>query len=158
MQAAGHVPPLRTHGTMSRYQDNKALVRAYFDELERAPVDSIQDVLSRYHSSDYSFVGVHPFNELSSTASVAEMVWKPLHRALSHLQRRQDIFMAGTSEINGDDWVMSMGHFMGLFDHDWLGIRRTRKLAMLRYAEFNRVEQGKITSTCLWVDIIGLPV
>ena len=122
---------------MSKYQDNKALVRAYFDELDHASVDSIQDVLSRYHSDDYSFVRVHPFNELSSTASVAEAVWKPLYRALSPIQRRQDIFMAGTSEINGDEWVMSMGHFMGLFDHDWLGIRRTSKIAMLRYAEFN---------------------
>jgi len=30
---------------------------------------------------------------------------------------------------------MSMGHLLGLFDGDWLGIRRTRKMALLRYAD-----------------------
>ena len=49
-----------------------------------------------------------------------------------------------------------MGHFMGLFDADWLGIRATRKVVMLKYAEFNCVENGKITKTGLWLDIIGL--
>lgn len=51
---------------------------------------------------------------------------------------------------------MSMGHFMGLFDVDWLGIRRTRKLICLRYAEFNCVKSDKIAETDLFVDVIGL--
>ena len=42
-------------------------------------------------------------------------------------------------------WVMSMGNFMGLFDSDWMGVRRTGKMINLRYAEFNCVENGKIT-------------
>ena len=37
------------------------------------------------------------------------------------MQRRQDIFIAGTNEISGEEWVMSMGHLMGLFDQDFLG-------------------------------------
>jgi len=45
---------------------------------------------------------------------------------------------------------------MGLFDADWLGIPRSRKIANLRYAEFNCVENGKITQTGLFIDIIGL--
>ena len=53
---------------------------------------------------------------------------------------------------------MSMGNFMGLFDADWLGIPRTRKMVNLRYAEFNCVENGKITQTGLFVDIIGLMI
>jgi hypothetical protein len=53
---------------------------------------------------------------------------------------------------------MSMGYFMGLFDVDWLGIRHTRKMANLRYAEFNCVEGGKITQTGLFLDIIGLMI
>jgi hypothetical protein len=51
---------------------------------------------------------------------------------------------------------MSMGNFMGLFDADWLGIPHTRKIANLRYAEFNCIEDGKINQTGLFVDIIGL--
>ncbi|MGB1289257.1 MAG: nuclear transport factor 2 family protein, partial [Aggregatilineales bacterium] len=72
------------------------------------------------------------------------------------MQRRQDIFIAGNNEIGSEQWVMSMGNFMGLFDVDWLGIRRTRKIVMLRYAEFNCVQDGKITQTGLFIDLIGL--
>ena len=68
-------------------------------------------------------------------------------RSLRHVQRRLDIFIAGTNEISGEIWVMSMGNLMGLFDEDWLGIPRTRKMANLRYAEFSCVENGKITRT-----------
>ena len=89
---------------------------------------------------------------------MAETFWAPLKKSLARLQRRQDIFIAGTSEIGGEQWVMSMGNFMGLFDGDWLGIRHTRKIANLRYAEFNCVENGKISQTGLFVDIIGLMV
>ena len=71
------------------------------------------------------------------------------------MQRRQDIFIGGFNEFDHSKWVMSMGHFMGLFDQDWLGIPHTRKIISLRYAEFNCVENGKITKTGLFVDIIG---
>ena len=71
------------------------------------------------------------------------------------MQRRQDIFIGGKNEIDGSTWIMSMGHFMGLFDKDWLGIPHTRKMISLRYAEFNCVEKGKIIKTGLFVDIIG---
>lgn len=46
-----------------------------------------------------------------------------------------------------------MGHLMGLFDRPFLGIRPTARIAMLRYAEFNRVEAGRITQTALFCDI-----
>jgi hypothetical protein len=140
---------------MSGFQDIKGTVLEYFQALEQAGVDTVQSVLQRYHAPDYSFLGVHPFNEQASSAGAAEAFWKPLLRSFLHLQRRQDVFIAGENEIDGSRWVLSMGHFMGLFDHDWLGVRASRKIAMLRYAEFNAVRDGKITGTGLWVDIIG---
>ena len=79
-----------------------------------------------------------------------------LFSSFSALQRREDIFIAGQSEADGGQWVMSMGHFMGLFDKDWLGIAPTHKLATLRYAEFNCVKDGKIIQSGFFVDIIGL--
>lgn len=141
---------------MSDYQANKRLVLAYFDELESATADSISGVIARYHRQDCQFFGCHPFNEQQGPEAIASVFWEPLYRAFSPLQRRQDIFIAGTSEIDGDEWVMSMGHFMGLFDADWLGIRASRKMVMLRYAEFNSVSDGKIVKTGMFVDIIGL--
>jgi hypothetical protein len=141
---------------MSKYQASKAIVRSYFDALENASAETVTGVLQEFTSEDYLWRGVYPFREQHGAATVAEMFWAPLMKSLTRMQRRQDIFIAGTNKFNGEQWVMSMGNFMGLFDTDWLGIRHTRKMANLRYAEFNCVENGKITQTGLFIDIIGL--
>jgi hypothetical protein len=143
---------------MSRYQTSKAIVRSYFTAMENASPETVADVLQEFTSEDYLWRGVYPFREQHSAAAVAEAFWAPLMKSLTRMQRRQDIFIAGTNEFGDEQWVMSMGNFMGLFDADWLGIRHTRKMANLRYAEFNCVENGKITQTGLFVDIIGLMV
>jgi len=52
-------------------------------------------------------------------------------------------------------WVMSMGQFMGLFDHEYLGIRTTCKMHHLQYAEYSCVENGKTTHTAMFVDLLG---
>lgn len=140
------------------YQAEKKRIRAYFDAMEAATPDSVADVLAQYTSDDYLWRGVYPFRELTDAATVANTFWSPLMRSITRMQRRQDIFIAGENELGGDIWVMSMGNFMGLFDADWLGIRATRKIVNLRYAEFNRVENGKITQTGLFIDLIGLMV
>ncbi|WP_394176300.1 nuclear transport factor 2 family protein [Thalassotalea litorea] len=141
---------------MTNYQTEKAYVLQYFDAMENASCENLGQVQQSYLAEDYEFYGVYPFNKIDNLADVTANVWQPIYQSFKQLQRRQDVFMAGTSEINGETWVMSMGHFMGLFDADWLGIRATRKVVMLRYAEFNCVENGKITKTGLWLDIIGL--
>jgi len=143
---------------MSKYQAAKAAVRTYFDALEKATPETVADVLEAHTAKDYLWRGVYPFRELHGVEVVAETFWAPLMRSLTRMQRRQDIFIGGTNALGGEQWVMSMGNFMGLFDADWLGIRRTRKIANLRYAEFNCVENGKISQTGLFVDIIGLMV
>ncbi|MZQ99423.1 MAG: nuclear transport factor 2 family protein [Acidaminobacter sp.] len=140
---------------MGKYEASKKCVLNYFSALENADSKSIKDVLGSFMCEDYSWKGVYPFREQQGISDVAEVFWIPLTKALKHMQRRQDIFIGGTSEIDGEEWVMSMGHFMGLFDSEWLGIRPTGKMINLRYAEFNCVENGLITKTGIFVDIIG---
>jgi hypothetical protein len=143
---------------MANFQQEKKIVRDYFSALEKASVDSIETVLNDYMCESYDWRGVYPFREQKGTKAVTETFWKPLMTSIKHIQRRQDIFIGGVNEISGENWVMSMGHFMGLFDEEFLGIRPTGKMINLRYAEFNCVENGKITKTGLFVDIIGLMV
>ncbi len=140
---------------MSKYLEAKKIVREYFKEMESAKQCEVINVMQRYMSDDYNFKGVYPFREQEGVENAATSFFIPLKQALSSMQRRQDIFIGGSNEMDGSTWVMSMGHFMGLFDADWLGIRKTRKMISLRYAEFNCVEGGKITKTGLFVDIIG---
>lgn len=141
---------------MPHYQAAKALVSEYYREFGEASVDKVSRVLRSYTIPDYKFRGVHPFNEITGAEAVAGQVWEPLRRALRPLQRRQDIFMAGTNEIDGQPWVCSMGHLMGLFDGEWLGISANRKTVFLRYAEFHRVLDGRIAETGFFCDIIGV--
>ena len=143
---------------MGKYTASKQLVRSYFDALENAEPEQVLDVLKTYMAEDYNWKSVYPFREQTSVEAVAEKFWIPFKKSLKHMMRRQDMFIGGTNELGGEQWVMSMGHFMGLFDEDFLGIPRTRKMASVRYAEFSCVENGKIVKTGLFLDLIGLMV
>ena len=140
---------------MGDFQAEKAIVRAFYDQLDRANATDSADAMASFVTEDYLWRGFHPFNELRGSTAVAAEFWAPLKQSLTSLQRRLDIFMAGANGLadEGGVWVASMGHLMGLFDSAWLGIAPTGKIAMLRYAEFHRVEDGRICETAMYFDI-----
>ena len=141
---------------MTDRQQAKAVALDYMQATEAAEPDNLPSVIEQFVSADYSFRGVHPFNELQGAAAVAGSVWRPLRESLTPMQRRQDIFFAGPNLLDGTMWVTSMGQFTGLFDHDWLGIPSTGKITFVPYCEFFRVKDGRITESALWVDIISV--
>ncbi|WOH39577.1 nuclear transport factor 2 family protein [Thalassotalea fonticola] len=141
---------------MTIEQQNKELIQAYYHALEQANSDTTGAVLSQYMSDDCQWYGVHPFNEQKGPAAVNQTFWQPFLQAFKNVQRRQDVFMAGTSANDGAHWVTSMGHFMVQFDQDWLGIPRSGRVAMIRYADFNSIKNGKIIRSGFFIDIIGL--
>ncbi|MEM6322438.1 MAG: nuclear transport factor 2 family protein [Pseudomonadota bacterium] len=136
-------------------QDAKAVVRAYFEAIEAASPDKVAEAIAAHTSPHFLWRGFAPFHEQNGAEAVAEAFWRPLKTSMTALQRREDIFFAGKNAIDGfqSTWVVSMGHLMGLFDAPWLGIRPTRKIAMLRYCEFNRVDDGKVTEAAMFFDI-----
>jgi hypothetical protein len=143
---------------VKNFQASKSLVLNFYHDLDGASGNEIDRVLERYTNLDYHWRGMHPFDIQHGTSAVAEQFWKPFRNAFTAVQRRQDVFMAGLNDVDGNEteWVCSMGHLMGLFDHEWLGIPPTRKLAFLRYAEFNRITEGKISETAFFCDILSV--
>lgn len=142
------------------FQSEKNIVRAYYAALDSADDADILGAVEGYIGSEYLWRGYHPFGEITSLADVVNRFWVPLKTSITRLQRRQDVFFAGknvTPDNNGT-WVVSMGHLMGLFDAPWLGIRPTRKMVFLRYAEFHRVADGKIQETAFYFDIPHLMI
>ncbi len=137
------------------YEAEKEIVLNFYKALSDAAESAHSDVIAEYCAEDLLWRGFHPFNELRGASNVAQKFWQPLNHSLTNLQRRMDVFMAGQNEIDGFNsvWVVSMGHLMGLFDKDWLGIAPTGKMALLRYCEFNRIEHGKIVETAMYFDI-----
>jgi len=143
---------------MASFQDEKALVLRFYEDLDTATSDGLVDVYRDYTTTEYRWRGVHPFHEQESADTVVSLFWKPLRQSFRHIQRRLDVFMAGFNEVDDSQsiWVCSMGHLMGLFDEDWLGIPASHKMAFLRYAEFNRVVGGKIMETAFFCDILSV--
>ena len=137
------------------FQSEKALVRAHYAALAKATPANVAAALAEGTTADWHWRGMHPFHEQRGAQRVAESFWVPFLTAMTKVQRRPDIFMAGLNEIDGfkSVWVASMGHLMGLFDQPFLGIRPTARITLLRYAEFNRVAGGRIAETAFFCDI-----
>lgn len=143
---------------MDSLQRAKRTVQAYNAAMESATPDTLRDTLLSHTTDSYRWRGSYPFREQADAAAASAAFWLPLASSLAHLQRREDIFIAGENVYGepGEIWVMSMGHFMGLFDAPFLGIPPTGRMATLRYAEFSRVEGDRIAETGLFIDLIGL--
>ncbi|MEM9570422.1 MAG: nuclear transport factor 2 family protein [Pseudomonadota bacterium] len=143
---------------MTTITEAKSIVRAHMDAFDNAPDAQMLSHGCNALSSEFSWRGMHPFYEKSDIDRVVEEFWLPLRAAFKSLQRREDVFFAGHNDVDGGDtvWTCSMGHFVGLFDSDWLGIPHTGRLAHLRYAEFMSVRDGKIVESALFFDLIGL--
>ncbi len=139
-------------------QEAKGLVRALNSSCDEAPDSELAAVLARHTAPDYAWRGVHPFHEQDSAAAAVETFWLPLRDAFSSLQRREDIFFAGSNFVDdgASTWVVGTGHMMGLFDGEWLGIPPTGRLVFLRYAEFHRVAESLIAESAFFCDIPGI--
>lgn len=139
---------------MGKYTVIKNLVRDYFNDLEKCSSSQVPKILEKYMSNEYTWEGVFPFLDQKGINNVSNTFWIPLKETLTYMQRRQDVFIAGTDKI-GKTWVMSMGQFMGLFDKEFLGIKPTGKIQHLQYAEYICVENNRITHTAMFIDLLG---
>ena len=145
---------------MPDFSAQKQVVRKLYAELDGSKAEHLGELLARYYAANHIWRGFHPFHELQGAEAVGNIFWKPLRGALKNMQRRKDIFMAGANEMDGfaSVWVASMGHLVGLFDAPWLGIAPTGKMAFLRYCEFNKIEEDKVTETAMYFDIPHLMI
>ena len=143
---------------MSALQAAKRLVFDYYEAFDAAEPSELPEVLRKHTADDYAWRGVHPFGELEGAEAVVEEFWAPTRRSFGTLQRRPDVFLAGTNAVAAGEeiWVCQMGHLLGLFDRPWLGIPPTRRMCLIRYAEFHQVDSDHIAQTALFVDVISV--
>ena len=137
------------------FQSEKQLILNFYDAIGNSKIEEIPKVLSNYCSEDLLWRGFHPFNEIIGLDNLYSQFWKPFKKSFFNSQRRMDIFLAGYNTISGNEgvWVVSMGHLMSLFDNPWIGIKDTKKIAILRYCEFSKIQNGKITEVAMFFDI-----
>ena len=143
---------------MPSFQTEKKLVASFHAALERGGRDGLSHTLEQHLSADHHWRGMYPFLEQHGHDDLIRVFWDPFMASFQALQRRTDVFFAGENSVadTNSRWVCSMGNFMGLFDRDWLDIPATGKIAFIRFAEFNRVTDGKIVETALFIDLLSV--
>ncbi len=143
---------------MSSFENEKKLVLEYFNSIDNSNNENLINRISQYTSDDFKMRCTHPFNELNGAEQVANNLWVPIKNSFKPIQRRMDIFYAGINSLDTNEgkWVTSMGHLMGIFNKPFFGIQPNFKSILLRYAEFYKVENDKITEGAIFLDIINL--
>ncbi|MEM6897804.1 MAG: nuclear transport factor 2 family protein, partial [Pseudomonadota bacterium] len=138
-------------------QRAKRHVLDFHRAIDEATDDALVDAVQRTTSPSCVFNATYPFADGLDALGYAHSVWAPLQRSFAPMQRRQDIFFAGTNDLDGGatTWVVSMGHLLGLFDQPFCGVRPTRQATMLRYCEFYSVATEGITEVTLFLDVLN---
>ena len=131
---------------------NKHFVRAALAGIADASPATLAAALEAAYHPQAAWRGSHPMNEMTGVAAIAERVWLPLLRSFPDLERRETILVGGDYE--GNDLVASVGHYVGTFRHDWLGIPATLRTIYLRFAEVHRVVEGRIAQSTVLIDVL----
>lgn len=120
-----------------------------------------RDVADIYHPNA-QFFGVHPFNERTGIAAIAD-VWAQLRAAFPDLERRDSLYLAGPNQPDprmtqprAAHLVACMGTFQGRFLADLCDIPATGQTASLRFCEAHEVIDGKIATTYMMLDLADL--
>ena len=133
---------------------NKRRVMSIMAALAEEPIKRLPEVARDGFADDVAINVTHPINELRGVKAGLEQVWLPLRRALPDMERRE-IFVAGGRYRDGN-WIACMGHYMGTFARDLLGIPATRGVMHLRYCEGHELRDGKIVTSYIFLDFLDL--
>lgn len=146
-------------------QKNKSVVWEFWRLLDQVGTfpDSISSV-QRYAADDVQWFGHDPVNRLSGLKSFFAGFWQPLRRAFPDLKRHTHMFFGGQSNgrIDGDAsldgrwWITGTGYLTGTFSSDYLGIRASGRATNIRWGEFCRLMDGRITEIYFLLDMVDL--
>lgn len=99
----------------------------------------------------------HPVHRLEGRDAIVEGFIKPLRAAVSHVRRRDEIFIGGQNiRHEGGQWIASLTHYVGTFENALFGLLPSSRLGFLRSGEFYRVDDGKITKARIIIDLPDL--
>ena len=134
---------------VSHLQHKRFVVQALSALAGSTPATLAARLAAAYHP-DAVWRGSHPLNEVQGTAAIAAAAWLPLITSFPDLERRDDLVLAGTYQ--GRHYVGAMGHHLGTFQRDFLGIPATGRAIFLRYGEMHEVVDGRIAHSSVLID------
>ena len=122
--------------------------------LVNTPIDSLNDVIQDSYHANAEVNVTHPINELNGLDTFKSQLWEPLRHAMPDVERRDDLVAGG--RYRDTNWIGCMGHYVGTFDNDWLGIPASRGVINVRFAEGHELRDGKIATSYVFIDFLDL--
>lgn len=132
--------------------DAKQRVMRIMQDMVGASLNVLNDAMHAGYHPNATVNVTHPINELHGIAAVGEHLWKPLRDAIPDIERRDDIVVGGL--YRDAHWVCCLGHYVGTFENDWLGLPATHQVVAVRYAEGHEVRDGKIVQSYVFIDFL----
>ena len=134
--------------------DRHAANRGRLDVLRATQYDgdeaAMRAALDKVAAPDALFRLAHPFGDMTGPQGFYDGALATLKAAWPDVERRDWLVMAGSDDA-GADWVGCGGHFVGTFTAPFLDIPPTGHLAHMRFHEFYRFTDGKVTEyQALW--------
>ncbi len=110
----------------------------------------VRAALADLAAPDAMFRLAFPFGDMAGPDAFYDNALAPLFAAIPDLERRDHIVMAGPTP-EGADWVGCGGYYTGTFAAPWLDIPATGHVVHMRFHEFYRFEDGRVTEMqALW--------
>ncbi len=135
---------------MDKHTDHKKLIAPLRAAMYDFDAGAVRRALQEICAPDVIFRLSFPFETIHGVDAFMERVFGPLLRAWPDLERRDYIVMAGPTP-EGADWVGCGGFWTGAFMTPWLDIPPTGHMVHMRFHEFYRFENGRITEMqALW--------
>lgn len=128
--------------------------KALFQPLRLAQYDfaegAVRAALSTLLTPDARVQLAFPLEDMTGPDGLYDKAYAPLFTAFPDLERRDQIIMAGATP-QGAQWLGTGGYYTGTFAKPWFDIPPTGHMAHLRFHEFYRFEDGKVTEIqALW--------
>ncbi len=132
------------------HTQHKALIGPLRSAMRDFDPDAVRAALAEVAAPDAVFRLCHPFGDMIGPDAFFDGAYAGLLDAWPDLERRDYIVMAGQTP-EGADWVGCGGYYCGTFLGPWLDIPPTGHMVHMRFHEFFRFENGKVTEfQALW--------
>jgi predicted ester cyclase len=128
---------------MSIHNQNKKIISELNSALYDCQPSKLLSQLESVFTADCKIQLAFPFEDLNGPKELYQKAYQLLLEAIPDLERRNFIMMAGASETG--NWVGCAGTYIGVFENPWLDIPPTGHPVVMRYHEFFRIEDDKIT-------------
>ncbi len=131
---------------------NKRLYHSLVESYAEHQPAALSASLTEFFDPAARIQVVQPINSVDGLDGFMTRVIEPMSRSFDHLHRRADMLFGG--EFEGQEWVVSHGHYVGEFARDWLGIPASGDIVWLHYIEYHRIDDGRAVETYLYFDLL----